>query len=330
MQLDEFGCYRSLEPAGVLPQNSWKLDNTPEPRPGEKLVSVEVLNVDASSFHQMRSQAQQESRRVEEIVWETVRTRGKLHNPVTGSGGMLLGSLPDGQRIATLVSLTLTPLQLEAIHRVDDRRDRIFVSGQAILFPRTLYCPLPADISEGAALAVLDVAGAPAHAAKLSKQARNVLLVGAGKAGLLTASAVRRENPPARLLAVDARKENLDRMARLGLCDWSRVMDARQPLEAFRAVSETTSGQLADLTFNLVDQPETEGASILATRDGGTVCFFSMATSFARAALTAEGVARDLTLLIGSGYRPGWTDYALGLLRDDPRLRECFEADYGD
>ena len=52
---------------------------------------------------------------------EIVATRGKMQNPVTGSGGMLTGvvaeagpesplGLEPGDRIATLVSLSLTPL----------------------------------------------------------------------------------------------------------------------------------------------------------------------------------------------------------------------------
>ena len=40
-----------------------------------------------------------------------------------------------------------------------------------------------------------------------------------------------------------------------------------------------------------------------------------MATSFAAAALGAEGLAADVTMLIGNGYVPGHADYALDLVR---------------
>jgi L-erythro-3,5-diaminohexanoate dehydrogenase len=65
--------------------------------------------------------------------------------------------------------------------------------------------------------------------------------------------------------------------------------------------------------------------AILATRDGGTVYFFSMATSFTKAALGAEGVSRDVAMLIGNGYCPGHADATLALLRDEPALRAIFE-----
>lgn len=53
--------------------------------------------------------------------------------------------------------------------------------------------------------------------------------------------------------------------------------------------------------------------------------FFSMATSFAAAALGAEGVAADVTMLVGNGYTPGHAEYALSLLRSTPSVRGLFE-----
>jgi L-erythro-3,5-diaminohexanoate dehydrogenase len=65
---------------------------------------------------------------------------------------------------------------------------------------------------------------------------------------------------------------------------------------------------------------------VLSTADGGTVVFFSMATSFSAAALGAEGLAADVTMLIGNGYVPGHADYAMGLVRDVPAVRALFES----
>jgi L-erythro-3,5-diaminohexanoate dehydrogenase len=65
--------------------------------------------------------------------------------------------------------------------------------------------------------------------------------------------------------------------------------------------------------------------AILGTRDGGTIYFFSMATSFTRAALGAEGVSRDVSMLIGNGYCPGHAEATLALLREEDSLRRIFE-----
>ena len=81
-----------------------------------------------------------------------------------------------------------------------------------------------------------------------------------------------------------------------------------------------------DLVVNCASVPGTELASILSVRDGGTVLFFSMATSFTAAALGAEGVGKDATLLVGNGYVPGHAALALDLVRRHTGLRALLEA----
>ena len=67
----------------------------------------------------------------------------------------------------------------------------------------------------------------------------------------------------------------------------------------------------------------------MSTAQGGTVIFFSMATSFSAAALGAEGLAADVTMLVGNGYVPGHADLALDLIRATPALRALFERRVG-
>ena len=88
----------------------------------------------------------------------------------------------------------------------------------------------------------------------------------------------------------------------------------------------TALGVPADVTVVCVDVPGCEHGAVLATADGGTVIFFSMATSFAAAALGAEGLAADVTMLVGNGYVPGHAALALDLLRTEPGVRGLFEA----
>ena len=86
-----------------------------------------------------------------------------------------------------------------------------------------------------------------------------------------------------------------------------------------------SAGGPADVTVVCVDVPGCEGGAILATAPGGTVIFFSMATSFSAAALGAEGLAADVTMLVGNGYVPGHAEQALSLLRSDAGVRHLFE-----
>ena len=108
-----------------------------------------------------------------------------------------------------------------------------------------------------------------------------------------------------------------------GLADDVVVADARDPIALRDAVAAT--GGLADITVVCVDVPGCEGGAILATAQGGTVIFFSMATSFTAAALGAEGLAADVTMLVGNGYTPGHAAYAMQLLRDSDGVRRLFQ-----
>ena len=51
-----------------------------------------------------------------------------------------------------------------------------------------------------------------------------------------------------------------------------------------------------------------------------------MATSFSAAALGAEGLAADVTMLVGNGYVPGHAAYAMELLRSTAGVRKLFEG----
>jgi L-erythro-3,5-diaminohexanoate dehydrogenase len=82
-----------------------------------------------------------------------------------------------------------------------------------------------------------------------------------------------------------------------------------------------TDGRLADIVINCVNIENTEMASILAAKNSGTVYFFSMATSFTKAALGAEGVGKDVTMIIGNGYCKGHAEIALQILRECEGLR---------
>jgi L-erythro-3,5-diaminohexanoate dehydrogenase len=109
-----------------------------------------------------------------------------------------------------------------------------------------------------------------------------------------------------------------------GLADEVVIADATDPVGVCSAVS--AAGGPADVTVVCVDVPGCEGGAILATSQGGTVIFFSMATSFTAAALGAEGVAADVTMLVGNGYTPGHAELAIDLVRTEPGVRAIFDA----
>src|SRR5688572_16918761 len=165
-----FGSHRA---GGRLPQSAERLDATLPIRPNELLIEVACLNLDSSSMRQIAESCAHDQDRMRTRIAEIVRARGKMHNPVTGSGGVLVGRVaeigPDfprggvavGDEICTLLSLTLTPLALRSIGAIDVKTSQITVEGHAILFASGLFTRLPNDIPRDAAMALCDVAGVP-------------------------------------------------------------------------------------------------------------------------------------------------------------------------
>src|ERR1700750_3205568 len=362
------GLHRVIEPPGVLPQAAWRLDASPAIASDEVRIRVDRLNLDAASYRQLREAYSADPDKIRRAVLHIITPRSKMQNPVTGSGGMLTGTVDEAgpqtplgltpaPRVATLVSLTLTPLQItDGLRQWDGQSEQVPCEGHAILFARSIAAVLPDDLSTELSLAVMDVCGAPALTSRVVTKGSVVLIIGAaGKSGSLSAAAARQAGAARVIGVVPTEKEaallrdpattqdegagglpaaSEDRQS------WPRpagdlrapqvppgdtivVADARDPVGLAEKVE--AAGGPADVIVVCVDVAGCEGGAILSTKKGGTVIFFSMATSFSAAALGAEGLAADVTMLVGNGYVPGHADFALDLIRTTPSVRQLFE-----
>lgn len=236
-----------------------------------------------------------------------------------------------GMKIATLVSLTLTPLRIEKIKNIYMDTGQVEIQGQAVLFASGPFALLPEDIPEKVALAVLDVCGAPAQTARLVRPQNSVVVLGAGgKSGMLSLyQAWKKAGKSGRVIAIDASEAACEEIRSLKMAHEVIRLNATDPMAVYEAVHKATKGQLADLTINCVNVPETELSSILATREGGMVYFFSMAVQFTKAALGAEGVGKDVQMMIGNGYAHGHAALTFQSLREYDRLFHAFVKRYG-
>ncbi len=339
---NKYGTHRVIEPKGLLPQAATRIDSSMEIYDNEILINVKALNIDSASFTQLWEEAKHDEEALKKRIKEIVGERGKMQNPVTGSGGMLIGEIaqigPDlkdrdlkvGDKIATLVSLSLTPLHIEEIVKVYPEIDRVEIVGQAVLFESGIYARLPEDMSENLALAALDVAGAPAQTAKLVKPGNKVLVLGAGgKSGMMVCYEARKQaGENGLVVASDLLPKFEERLVGNKFADKYIACDATNAGEVLEKALAASGGVEYDVAINVVNVPGTEMSTILPVRDGGIVYFFSMATSFTRAALGAEGVGKDVDMLIGNGYTKGHADHTLNVLRESPELTAIFEELY--
>jgi L-erythro-3,5-diaminohexanoate dehydrogenase len=276
MASDPYGLSRVVGEPGVLPQRARKLEPALPLRPSELLIEAESLNIDAASFKQIREACGGDPERIVESIRSIVGERGKMQNPVTGSGGMLIGrvreigpehpargTLKPGDRLATLVSLSLTPLVIEEVRGLRPEIDRVDVRGHAILFATGIYARLPDDLPDTLALAALDVCGAPALVARYARPGMRIAVLGAGKSGALCLAQARRSMAgQGQLLALDVSPRALESLAALGLSDRSLPVDATRAVEVMEAVRAATGGALCDLVVNCASVPNTEMATI--------------------------------------------------------------------
>lgn len=338
-----YGAHRVLVPRGVLTQAACQIDNNMEKKYANEIIcDVISLNIDSASFTQMEEACGRNSEKIARMILDIVSERGKMQNPVTGSGGMFIGrvahigedlkgrDLRVGDKIASLVSLSMTPLRIDKIKKIHIDIDRVDIDGQAVLFESGIYAKLPEDMPEALALAALDVAGAPAQTAKLVKPGDSVLVLGAaGKSGILCCyEAMKRAGPMGRVvgLVIDETQRRL--MRDLNLCHDTIIADATRPVDVLERALAANDGNEYDLSISCVNVENAEMSCILPVRNGGLVYLFSMATSFTKAALGAEGVGKDVTMIIGNGYTRDHAEVTLWELRENRKIRALFESTY--
>lgn len=340
---NKYGTHRVIEPKGVLTQAAWKVDNDMSKVYSNEIVcDVTSLNIDSASFTQIEEACGGDEQKIGEMIMGIVAERGKQQNPVTGSGGMFIGKvayigedlkdrdLKVGDKIASLVSLSLTPLKIEKILAIHKDIDRVDIIGQAVLFESGIYAKLPDDMSEPLALAALDVAGAPAQARKLPKEGDSVLILGAnGKSGVLCGyEAMKKVGPKGNVVGVVRNPAQVPALMELGVYNKVIVASATEPIAVLDAALAANDSKEYDISICCVNIESCEMSAILPVRDDGIVYFFSMATSFTKAALGAEGIGKDVTMIIGNGYTKDHAEITLNVLRENEKLRKLFDEKY--
>lgn len=331
------GLHRVLEPPGVLPYQATRLDVTLDLARDEVLVEVEALNIDSASWTQLRGQCEGDADRMADQVRTLVETQGKMHNPVTGSGGMLIGTVAGlgsdrqepavGTRVCSLVSLTCTPLVLHEITHLDPASPHVGVRAQAVLSGVAAWAAVPDDLPSDAFLSAMDVVGAPAWAARLVRPGMRVAVIGAGgKAGLLTTAAARQALGDTGSLAGLCWPPATTAAAQQAGADTTSAVDCTDPIATMDAVRAAFDGGLADLVFGCANVPGCEGGAVLSCSDDGEVLLFSMATSLPAAALITEAMGKTCRLTIGTGYLPEGPEVVTDLLRRRPELVALLES----
>ncbi|MEA4988767.1 MAG: zinc-binding dehydrogenase [Anaerovorax sp.] len=342
MKGNKYGTHRVINPVGLLPQAAEVVDNNPTIYDNEILIEVIALQPTATAFGRIAKEANGDVEKIAKEIMNIVEKQGKFQDPVTKSGGMLIGTVKEigkdlsdtvdikvGDKIATLVSLSLTPLKIYEIEKIDVDTEQVFCKADAILFESGIWTKIPDDLEWQLSLALMDVCGAPSMVSTHAKAGDIVVVEGAGKAGLLClAEAKRRVGVTGKVVCIEYSEKQCELIKDLGIADVVLNANGQEPVEAYNKYMEVMDGQLADFTVNTVSVPDTELSSIMVTKDSGMVYFFSMSTNFAKASLGAEGIKKYTPMLIGNGYYPGHAEITFDIVRSFPKLREYLTNRY--
>ncbi len=339
--IEFLGVHRSKKTTNVLPQAAEIVDNTLPIKESEILFQVDSLNIDSASFKNLIDLSNGSKEKLKEIVMDIVKTKGKMHNPNTNSGGVFKGKIKQigkffeeyhknkyklGSKVVSLTSLTFTPLFINKIEDVDIKSATLYVDGYAILFLNSPFAVIDEyDFEDEVIMKVLDVAGAPAQVARYTKISDTVIILGSGKSAILSSfEAYKRVKPTGKVFVLSNNQQELDYFKQSNICDETILCDLTDPIGSYKKYIEI-SDNLADLVVNCTNVPNTETATILLTKDNGKAYFFSMATSFQKAALQAEGLAKNIELIIGNGYYPEHYRIALNILKQNKLIFQFFK-----
>lgn len=305
----------------------------------EMLVDVQIINVNATSFSQIYNSVNGNLDDIKKRVLEIIQSRGKLQNPITGTGGILYGRvkkigkdypnpfyLTPGDFVITLASLSLTPLRIDDIEDIDIFSGQLTVRGKAIVFDHMPLIKVGTNVqSEKYSLKILisamDEAGAPRQSWKLVHPHDKVLIIGAnGKLGLLCAYAARKKmGGTGGIVGVVKTLKSKKILENTAVFDEVYCCDVLNTVETIDYLSTKITG-LFDLTINCMTISGSEMLSLVLTRSNGTIFFASLANSHNKTALTSESMGKDLNIIGYTGFVEGHATFTIQLLKNHPDL----------
>ena len=336
-QFENMGIGRSLEPANSILQPAWKVDNDMTLRPGEILISVKIININLTSFNEIGDETEFDEMLFRKRIMDIIAQRGKLHNPITGTGGMLFGrvlkmdaqyrniyDLKPGDDIISLTSLTVTPIRLDKILSVDFKNAQLIVEGQCILFSDSPIIKAPTDLPLKTATSALDEAGAPMRAYSIIQPGDRVLIIGAsGKSGALVSYAAHKKlQGSGSIVGLVLHSSHRDRLRACPFFEEVIVTDAADISQVCRSSLSEQYADSFDVVINCVNKPGTELITLITAKKQGTVFFATLGSDYKLAALTAESIGKEVSMIPYTGFMENHAAFTLSLLREYPALHK--------
>ena len=331
--INTYGIKRVLEPGDVLPTTAWRVDNRKELYPNEMRIAVRKIHIESTSFRQICVETGNSAEKIKDRVIDIVSKRGKLHNPVTDTGGVLFGVIeeigseyynPKGLRVGDEIicnaSLTSIPLCLRDVSRVNTTFAQIDAEGYAVLCQELPIVKRPPGIPISLVLCTFDESGTLYSVYKSAAGKRRCLVVGNSQlTNLLFGCAIRKSaGDEAEIVCL------LDNNTDLGMRNGELEMLMERTFDAIHYVNilkpveclDKLDVGLFDVSVNCADLPGAETINILSTRSGGIVYFANLINNYNMALYITEAMSRQIELRCAEGYDTEYADFDIQLLRE--------------
>ncbi len=334
IMLEEYGINRVMEPKAVLPPSAWRLDNRRDIEPGEIRISVRRIHLEATSFKQISLECSNDEEKMRRKILDITLQRGKLHNPVTNTGGMLYGvveeigseypnekNLKVGDEILCNASLSGIPLSLAAVGEIYRAYTQVEAEGYAIAFGKIPLIRRPAGLPVDLLLFALNESGTLYRVGREAVGKKNILVVGNNMMmNLLFGYAARKmAGGEAEIHCLLDSKTDIAIRGRSfealmkEVFDQIHHVDILKPVDCIRQLNAEGG---FDLSVNCADIPGAETVNVLATRSGGTVIFANFINNYNIALYITESTSRQLNIICAEGYTEAYDEFDIQMVRE--------------
>lgn len=345
--IKNYGVDRVLEPKGVVPAAAWKLDNDKAVRSKELRVSLERIHLEWDNFQQITNSCGFDEDKIKAKIMDIVEKRGKLNNPFTGTGGVLIGTIDEmaedlhsesgltvGDRIYSITSLCCLPIYIEEITEIDYQYGQIECKGYGILFEATPAYLMEEDLDANYTLAAMDEAGNMfgAYNIATTNNNKNVVIIGRNIYSTILYAAALREaiGPEYRVEAImdNGAKNGLSeeeiRNVMYPLIKETHFTDLMEPLKTFKTLSGKDKHFLAvDQVIVTEDILGAETLAVMLVKNHGDLYFVAMENHYATAQLIAESMGKAITMYAFDQYIEDYPAFTTRMIRSiKPKLEE--------
>ena len=329
-----YGIKRVLEPQHVLPTSAWRLDNGRNIYSNELKVSIKRIHLEGTGFKQICTESNDDEKKIKQSIIDVVIRRGKLHNPVTDTGGLVMGVVDEigvdytneqGLKVGDLVicnaSAASLPMYIEDITSIDKAFNQVEAKGYVIVHDLIPVVKTPEGVPSEMLMFAFDQSGTLYRLKTLLNGKTKFLIVGNSMlTNLLFGYVIRRELGNDCEITCLLDKKSSTKVAGKGIdnliknvFDEVNYLDILRPVECMEKLGAES---YYDLSVNCAEIPGAETINILATKPGGTVLFANLINNLNIALYITESISKTLDVRGAEGYLEGYDQFDIELVKE--------------